>query len=401
MKKLWLLILALCLTSCAPDYSYSAPETTSKEQRENFVLEEITFPCDYYKALGEAGLEKLAEGSPILGLVGRYGSLLYANTPTGMIFIHEAEEFVWKMMEYNKLTGQFAPACHDVMCAHNDCLYSETYIILAGQRHLFFYPRSGDWAFYMSDPDGSDLTKLSLSPDAHPHAETEDGLYWEKTELRDGQAYYSLWFYAFSTGESRQIAAEAQNQCFYVTGDGIFIHDLLTLTLYKLNPQDGEKQRIAEDIVTLSVFGGSLYDYDYKTGIFRKLVSDEMVSIACIPGICDYWISDGYLYYFCEDRAYIESLEKDEELYQYLTEDNPTCGSIYRCKEGEDTPQLLCRITHDGKPALIDNLIADGQVLYIQCRDYQSFPNRYNDKRDDPMLVIYDATSGKLLEIPN
>ena len=50
---------------------------------------------------------------------------------------------------------------------------------------------------------------------------------------------------------------------------------------------------------------------------------------------------------------------------------------------------------------MIDHLFADGEVVYIQCRDYRSFPNRYNDKREDPMLVILDVQSGAFLEIPN
>ena len=61
---------------------------------------------------------------------------------------------------------------------------------------------------------------------------------------------------------------------------------------------------------------------------------------------------------------------------------------------------MPCRLSHDGKPALIEHLFADGEVLYVQYRDYESFFNRYSEKRGEPGLAILDATTGNFLEIP-
>lgn len=417
MKKLFLICLCISLLSaCGADYSYSLPEYSLPESslpesslpegnfeasKEAFVLEEASLLSPYYLSLGEEGLRKLSEDAGILCLRGMYGTLLYANTPTRMIFNYETEEYVWQLMEYDKLTGEFAPACHDVMCSHEDCLFSQGNKVFAGEYHLFFQADTGDGGYYMSDLDGSDPQALPLPADAFLHAETEEGFYWEKTELQDEKVFYSLWFYSFSDGESRQAAPPAENVIYHVGKEGVYLHELATLTLYRLDPHGGEKKKVTEGITALSCFGGDLYDYDYETGTFRKLVGDEMFPVAHGEGVFDYWVSEGYLYYFCEDLPYMEQMKEDRELYQYLLRDNPTCGSVYRIREGEDSPQLLCRILHDGKPALIDHLFADGEVVYIQCRDYKSFPNRYNDRRGDRTLVILDAQSGEFLEIPN
>ncbi len=403
MRKILLIFFcALLLSGCAADYSYSAPEdSASDEDRNDFKLEETIFISPYYHSLGEAGLEKLSENASILCLTGRHGTLLCANTPTRMIFSYETEAYVWQLMEYDKLSGQFAPACHDVMCSHDRCLFSSENKIFAGRYHLFFQPLIRDGGYYISALDGTDPRSLPIPADAFLHAETEEGLYWEKTELDNEKAFYSLWFYSFSEGNSKQISPPAENVSYYIAKDGIYLHDVSTLILYELEAVGGKKKKVAEGITAMSCFGGDLYDYDYETGTFRKLIGGKMVSVAHLEGVCDYWVSEGYIYYFCEDRAYMAEAKKEEELFQYLSKDNPTCGNIYRIKEGEETPRLLCQISHDGKPALIDHLFADGEVVYIQCRDYKSFPNRYNDEREDPMLVILDVQSGAFLEIPN
>ena len=401
MKKILLISLfALLLTACGADYSYSIPEDASTESREEFHLEEASFLSPYYLSLGEAGLQRLSEGGQIRCLLGRHGNLLCANTPTRMIFCYETEKYVQQLMEYNKLTGEFAPACHDVMCSHEDCLFSVDYKVFGGALHLYFLPHTGDGGYYMSELDGTESKLLPLPADAFLHAETEEGLYWEKTELIEERAYYSLWLYSFSNGESRQIAQPAENVSYYVTKDGVYLHDLITLTLYRIDPSAEEKTKVADGVISLASFGGWLYDYDHTAGAFKKLSEDGFETVATIQGVSDYWVSEGYIYFFREDRAFMESVREDRELYQYLSEDNPTCGGLYRIKEGDGEPQLLCRLSHDGKPALIEHLFADGEVIYVQYRDYESFFNRYNEKRGEPSLAIIDATTGSLLEIP-
>ena len=400
MKRFLLFCLsALLLTSCGADYSYSLPEDTSSESKEDFRLEEASFLSPYYLSLGEEGLQKLSEGGQIRCLLGRHGNLLCANTPTRMIFCYETQDYIQQLMEYNKLTGEFAPACRDVMCSHEDCLFSADNKVFGGGRHLYFLPHMGG-GYYMSKLDGTAPKALPLPEDAYLHTETEEGLYWEKTELAEERVYYSLWLYSFDGGDSRQVAPPAENVSYYVTKDGVYIHDVSTLTLYRMDPSGDEKKKVAEGVISLSSFGGQLYDYDHKAGEFKRLGEDGFATVAFAEGVFDYWVSEGYVYFFCEDKAFMESVGEDRELYQYLSKDNATCGGLYRIKEGEGEPQLVYRLIHDGKPALIEHLFADGEVVYVQYRDYQSFSNRYNNERGEPSLAIIDAANGNHLEIP-
>ena len=126
-----------------------------------------------------------------------------------------------------------------------------------------------------------------------------------------------------------------------------------------------------------------------------------MVKVATIPSIIDYWVSDGYIYFCMDDRTQIESKKDDEKIYEYLTNYNQTCGNIYRVKEFENNWELVYCSSHDDIPDLIDNIFADGEVVYIQYRDYKNFDNNYSNNRGVKSLVILDVTSGKSIDISN
>lgn len=408
MKKIAVICVSVCLvlfSSCAADYSYSVSDFSvsevSAESETGINLLDVQFVSAYYRSLGNGGLEKLAANAPVLCLRGRNGSLLYANAPTRMIFSYATDKYVWSLMEYNKLTGHFSHACHDVLCNHDSCLFSPENKVFAGQKHLFFISELSDEGYFVSDLDGSGAKKLSIPKDAELYSDTEKGLYWGKAELVDDKVLYSLWLYDYASGENKRLAEPAENAAYYVVGDTAYLHDYSALVLYRFSKDYSKKTKMADDITYLSDFGGSLYDYHAETGVLRKLDGDRMVTVAQIPSMCDWWVSEGYVYYCCADSSYMESYKNDAELYEYLTEYNPTCGNVYRVREFGDTPELVFHGSHDGKPDLIDHIFADGEVLYIQYRDYENFSNNFADERGQKGLVILDSSTGEFIDITN
>ena len=405
MKKICLLCLlffSLLLGACSPDYSYSDAESSKQEtDKQRIDLLETTFHSGYYESIGESGLQELFGNSPIKCLCGPNGSLLYANISTQMIFTYATEQHVWNYMAYDKLTGNFSYACRDVLCGHDNCLFSTDKKIYSGGKHLFFVPQFGSGEIYMSDLSGVNPQKISVPMDAELLSETDQGLYWCKAELENQKVFYSLWRYEYSTNNSVRLTKPAENVIFQVVGDTVYVHDMESLTLYRLSSDFTQRTEVANDVIYLSNFGGELYDYDYHTGVLKKLVDGKMTAVATIPSVCDYWVSDGYVYYCFNDSAQIKAAKDDSELYEYLSKYNQTCGNVYRIKEGEDTPELVYHGTHDGKPDLIDNIFADGEVLYIQYRDYQSFDNNFSKERGEKGLVIFDVTTGESIEIIN
>ncbi len=404
MRKLLFVCLAVfvfALSSCSPDYSYSDTEFSRDENNNtDFNLLETKFVSGYYRSIGEIGLNQLSENSPVTCLRGQNGLLLYANTPTRMIFNYATDRYVWSLMEYDKLTGDFSYACHDILCTHDSCLFSQGKKVFSGTNHLFFISDHGGEC-YISDPDGSNVVKLPIPEDAELYSDTDKGLFWGKTELVDQRVLYSLWFYDYSSGKSEQLAEPLENVIYYVVGDKVYLHDMVTLTLYGFSADFSRKTEIADDVTYLSNFGGSLYDYNYNTGVLQKLQGNKMVTVAKLSSVGDYWVSAGYIYYCRADLSQIESYKDDDEMYEYLSRYNQTCGNVYRIKEFGDTPELVYHGSHDGKPDLIDNIFADGEVLYIQYRDYNGFPNNFSKERGNKNLVIFDVTTGESIDITN
>ncbi len=420
MKKLVLAFLALIiflLPSCSPDYSYSQDVYNSQDVYDSdeeasryyeaiadFNLFEESFVSEYYKSIGEDGLKRLADTGSVTSLFGRYGGiLLCANTPDRMLFTYTAAKYIHYVMEYDKLTGNFSYACHDVLCNHDYCLFSLDNKILSSGDHLFFtsHVDSGS-EYYVADLDGSNPKKLPITNGAQLHSDTEKGLYWKKTTHVDGKALYSLWLYDYSSHKSEQVVEPTANAIYHVIGDTVYLQDWKALKLYRFSEDFSQKTEVADDVTYLRNFGGSLYDYNGSTRVLRKLEGDKMVTVATLPSpVLDHWVSDGYIYYCCVDQAQIESYKDDDALYEYVSEYNKTCGNVYRIKEFGDTPELVYNGSHGGKPDRIDFVFADGEVLYIQYRSYRNFPNNFNEERGETNLVILDVTTGKSIDISN
>ena len=403
MKKVISICLSLLLffPSCSADYSYSDPGSLQGEvDPAETELLQTEFVSAYYQSLGEDGLKRLLRSGPVACLHGKDGTLLYANTPTRMIFNYATDKSVWTLMEYDKLSGKFSYACHDVFCTHESCLFSQGNRISFSANHLFFAPQSGEGETYVSDLDGENARELAIPVDAVLLSDTDNGLYWVKTEDIDGKPRYSLWRYAYSSERSERLT-EPANANYYASGDTVYLHDLETLALYRFSEDFGKTSAVVEDVAFLTNFGGELYDYDYDTGVLRKLEGNQMVDVATIPSALHYWVSAGYIYYCCEDRAQIESYREDDELYEYLSRDNPTCGNVYRVKESGGTPELVYHGAHDGKPDRIDYVFADGEVLYLQYRTYLDFSNAFSSERGSENLAIVDVTTGESVEIAN
>lgn len=401
LLRICLLVFLFLLSACTSDNSDYTSEASQAVSQPELDLLKTEFVSEYYRSVGENGLEKLAADTPVACLRGKNGSLLYANTPTRMIFSYATDKYVWSLMEYDKLTGDFSYACHDGLCSHDSCLFSPQNKVFSGRSRLFFVSDFGDEGYYMSDLDGNNIKKLSIPNDAELYADTEKGLYWGKAELVEEKTLYSLWLYDYSSGDSTLLAAPAENASYYVIGDTVYMHDFSAFVLSRFSENYSETTEIAKNITYLQSFGGSLYDYNYDTGVLQKLDGDKMITVATIPSVADYWVSEGYVYYCCADQAYTDTYKNDPEIYEYLSEYNPTCGNIYRIKEFGDAPELVYHGSRDGKPDLIDHVFADGEVLYIQYRDYLNFPNNFVNGRGHSGLVIYDVTAEKAIDITN
>ncbi len=394
-------LFLLVLPSCSADYSYSGAGSLQggTGQAETELLQ-TEFVSAYYQSLGEDGLKQLAKDSSVSCLHGKDGILLYANTPTRMIFNCATDRYVWTLLEYDKLSGKFSYACHDVFCTHESCLFSQGKTISFSANHLFFAPNLGEGESYVSDLDGDNAQRLSIPSDAVLLSDTDEGLYWVKTEYVDEKPRYSLWRYTYSSERSERLT-EPANASYYASGDTVYLHDLETLTLYRFSEDFRKTYAVVEGVTFLTNFGGNLYNYNYDTGVLQKLEDNRMVDVATLPSALHYWASAGYLYYCCEDSSRIESYREDDELYEYLSRDNPTCGNVYRVKEYGGAPELVYHGAHDGKPDRIDYVFADGEVLYIQYRTYRDFPNVFSTERGNEDLAIVDVTTGKSMEVVN
>ncbi len=405
MKKLVLVCLALfifVLSACTPHNPYTE-DSYDETDINDFKIFEKKFVSEYYRSIGERGLKQIMQNTPVTCMYTTNWPLLYANTPSRIIFKQSTAANVWYLMEYDKLKGTFSYACHDNLCDHTSCMFSTDNTVYSGENHLFFI---SDDKYYVAGLDGSNIKEFSLPNDARLLSDTEKGVYWEKTEYIDETWAVSLWLYNYASDSSEQLIEATKNAFFYVIGDTVYMQDTdvwdpNARKLYRFSEDFSQKTEVADNISNLSRFGGSIYDYDGETGVLRKLDGDKMVTAANIPSGGPHWVGGGYIYYCCADMAQIESYRDDDDMYKYVSEYNKTCGNVYRIKEFDDTPELVYHGSHDGKPDSIEYIFADGEVLYIQYKNYRNFPNNFNKERGVHNLVILDVTTGKSIDITN
>lgn len=401
MKKtlLLFLLLAQMLCACSPDYSATEsdllPGTLS--QAEAFDIFAQSFVTETNGG---------SRGGVIAGMLGQFGSF-EAQTPDRVLFRYQNESMNSAyLLAYGKQDGTFSYACPDALCKHETCLFSGTYKLFAGDRHIFYQPMFGEHGkaqyYYCTDTDGNGITQISVMTDCKLLCETEKGLYYMQTTL-DGETYKTaLWLYDFAGGESVKLTEEGELWEFYVLDDTVYLHDTLNLTLSVLSKDLTEQTLLAENVTAVYTFDGALYLHDTQTETIGKISGDTVLPAFDTSGIeFGIWcISGGDLYYTCHDRNFIESQKDDAKLYRYLSGYNLSCGRIYRMQEGTRDAELVYAGEHGGIPDLIQNFFADGNVLYIEYRDYKSYKNNYNTERRKAGLMLADADTGAFLDIP-
>ncbi len=401
MKKLVLAcfaVAALLLCACTADFSATESDLLPEElsQAESFDIFAQYFPT--------AGSE-YKNGGVISGMRGQFGCF-EAQTPSRVLFCYQTDLMNnAQLIAYDKAKGTFSYACPDALCNHETCLFGGEYKIFAGDRHLFFQPMFSENGkaqyFYCTDLDGNSMQQIALATDCELLCETDKGLYYQQTVL-DGEVYKNaLWLYDFASEKSERLTEDGELWYFYVQNDTVYRHDAIALTLSVLSDDCATETVIARDVTTVYPFDGALYLHDTQANMIDKVAGDTVLHAFDTQGIdfAIWCVSGGDLYYLCHDRDFIESQKDDTKLYNYLSGYNLSCGRLYRMEEGTSDAKLVFAGTHDGIPDLIQNFFADGNVLYIEYRDYKSFKNNYNTERHHAGITVADADTGAFLDI--
>ncbi len=401
MKKILLifcLATSLLLCACSPDYSATESDLLPDElsQAAPFDIFAQTFVTD---ASGGTN------GGVISGMLGPFGSF-EAQTPDRVLFLYQTDSMQTAYhLAYDKQDGTFSYACPDALCPHETCLFGSEYKIYAGDRHLFFQPLFGENGkaqyFYCTDLDGNGIKQIAVTTDCELLCETDKGLYYQQTVL-DGETYKNaLWLYDLASEKSVRLTEEGELWYFYVQNDTVYRHDALALTLSVLSDDCTQETVLARDVTAVYPFDGNLYLHDTQKNEICKITNGTLTHAFDTDGIeFEIWcVSGGDLYYTCLDRDFIESQAENKKLYSYLNQYNLSCGRIYRMEEGTSDAKAVYAGAHDGIPDLIYNFFADGDVLYIEYRDYKSFKNNYNTERHHAGIVIADADTSRYLDI--
>lgn len=404
MKKTCLVICLLSLLMlllCACTADFSATES-------DLLPEELSQPqaFDIFAQRFSVTDSKHDLGGRIVGMRGQFGCF-ETQTPSRVMFCYQTDSMnAGMLLAYDKANGTFSHACPDALCAHENCLFNGSYKIFAGERHLFFLPLfggDGKAQYYTcTDTDGNGLKQLSLTTDCELLCETEKGLYYSQTTL-DGETYKTaLWLYDFASETNAKLTEDGELWYFYVLDGTVYLHDSLSLTLSVFSDDLTERNVLAEGVTAVYPFDGALYLHDTQANMLDKVSGGTVSHAFDTRGIeFETWcVSGGYLYYTCRDDAFIESQKGDAKLYKYLNTYNLSCGRIYRKAEGASDAESVYAGTHGGIPDQIQNFFADGNVLYIEYRDYKSFKNNYNTERRHAGIVIADADTGAFLDIP-
>ena len=177
--------MTLLLCACTADYSATEsdllPEELSQTEAFDIFAQQFSVTDSQYEC-----------GGTVVGLRGQFGSF-EAQTPSRVLFCYQNDSMsAGQLLAFDKQSGTFAYACPDALCSHESCLFSGSYKIYAGDRHLFFQPLFGEGRtaqyYYCTDTEGNGAKRLSLTTDLGLLCETDRGLYYSQTVL-DGEAY--------------------------------------------------------------------------------------------------------------------------------------------------------------------------------------------------------------------
>ena len=399
MKKVCCLLLCVfLLCSCTPDYSATEsdllPDTLS--QAETF---------DIFAQCFSADADTNADGA-VTGMIGMYGHL-QAETPVSVLFRCKTSAMTApQTLAYSKTDGTFSYACPDALCDHGSCLFGGEYNLFAGDKHLFFKPLfgTGDTRRYLCTAlDGSGARTIGVTDDCVLLAETDTGVYYQKT-VADAETYkIALWHYDFEAEQSVRLTAEGELWEFYAVQGKVYRFDTLAMTLSVYGNGFETETAVAENVTSVYRFDGALYLHDLSAGIIRKVADGKCTDAFDVGGIefDTFCISGDALYYTCRDVAFIESQSQNKKMYTYLTQYNLSCGRVYRLREGETQATLVYQGTHGGIPDLIQNIYASGELLFIEYRDCKSFKNNYNSKRQGASIAFANARTNEVLDLPS
>ncbi len=372
-------------------------------------------------------------------------------TPTGRMY-RTYDENMWY---YNKLTGNFSAWCSDPLCnvAENEnCIWRDfMWILYISDEYIYFQAtdhRTNDTKVYRCDhqrnnieevvdigeyyepmykPDGTQSGYSGTFDEVEVLSEQGDTLYYFTTRFAtNGDCVGSLYALDIKTKKATLLSGERDIDNVFMVGDTVYYTESpATYTWYKTDLTFASSELMWENVSITNQndqyfilyrrkdgFLDAAFSYDLQTGETHELNRGG----GCLSG--------DYLYY--TRNLTDEEVESDphKEYYAYtwespsprpggspITHESNTrgAGKIYRIFLGADyaPEECVCQLTYKGVPVRLENIEADGEVLYISFHNIEGFNNFYNpdfdgDEYNALCYGMVDLQNGSvtILELP-
>ncbi len=328
---------------------------------------------------------------------------VHFNTPMGIVFTPLDEEVTY----FNKLTGNVTHICPDPLCRHNeDCVWASM--------QKFMYVSDTHMYFTAGDASRSSLYRCDLNRN---HIEPLDMMIYnsdEKIFFADGDLVYMqrIVYKQNDAGECCFGVLDCTTKEFTTIYDAKDIWVLAVtggdtvwfqiypddMTIYKANLDFSSQESVMtgssmsilmhnKDYLLIGESDGGLYTesflYHIKTG--EKTAIKENVATSAYATLDDH-----YLYYTKDitDEEIAISPLKDYYCYE-VPRGNKTPyragvyagdGRVYRFDIKTGVEEVCAKISYNGIPIRITDLVVDGDAVYVAYLTYQDWNNYYNQE---------------------
>lgn len=366
---------------------------------------------------------------------------MMVSVPTGLALMFDQGD--GQMYFYNKKTENVSTWCADPLCTHqlNECIWVGAEIEYMGKQEIVFKARlDGNTKLYICDLQRNHIREIYDIADYSE--ECPDGSFNGYSDMviveyvYDGRVYIEYEAYSENgTGVSAvytiDINTSELKKCFDIPknvslqawiSDAVYYLDSSEGKIYRadLNLEntefvvDGreivsytERYLVIGDVKEGDRYSSASFIYDLEKKVTYELPDSKFYS-CCISG--------DYIYYtrnLTEAEMENDSL-KDYYTWSWLYNNKPSsamtqkAGKVYRVKIGENKEECVLQLTYKDVPVRIENISADGEMLYFSFRNHEQFKNYLNQDyaqtTTEPVtFAVADLQSGqvKVLDFTN
>ncbi len=335
------------------------------------------------------------------GMINSFRDL--TDTPTGVILTLSGTS----RRVFNKLTGNITMLCPDPLCNHKNCAWSQMFdVVFTNETHIYFAcGEYGPQRLFRSDLERNHVEDVgcSLNDGADTVVYAKGDLVYlmhlDYVEGSAGRCTYGV--FDCGTKEFTRLSGEDEVYIHATTGETIWysVGVGIGAPLYRADPDFSNSERAFADLnESVSILS---YSDDYMilaaNNTPKYLYNVQTKEIKSIEGrLKGRVVFDGQYAYYTKAITEAEMASSPLKDYFGFTYQDPLipeqtilcqnmdAGRIYRLNLETLQEELVMELSFDGVPVKIDEILVDGDAVFVKYLLWSDYKNYYNQDYGKP-----------------